>query len=65
MVRILGFHSCGPGSIPGQGEILQAVRPKKKDEETGMERLKFASPHKASKKGKRVLPLAAWLNSVP
>ena len=26
MVRIPGFHCCGPGSVPGQGaEILQAV----------------------------------------
>ena len=26
VVRILGFHYCGPDSIPGQGtEILQAV----------------------------------------
>ena len=26
MVRILGFHSCGLGSIPGRGtEILHAV----------------------------------------
>ena len=26
MVRIPGFHCCGPGSVPGQGtEIPQAV----------------------------------------
>ena len=31
MVRTLGFHYCGPGSIPGQGiEILQAAQEKKK-----------------------------------
>ena len=31
MVRILGFHCHGPGSIPHQGtEILQAVHHSKK-----------------------------------
>ena len=32
MVRILGFHYHGPGSIPGQGtETPQAAQPKKKE----------------------------------
>ena len=35
MVRILGFHCCGPGSIPHQGtEILQAVHRGKKKKGT-------------------------------
>ena len=30
VVRILGFHCCGPGSIPGRGtEILQSHVAKK------------------------------------
>ena len=43
MVRVLGFHCCGPGSVPGQGtEILQAAqhsqkkkKKKKKKKTTG------------------------------
>ena len=35
MVRIPGFHCCGPGSVPGQRtEILQVVKHSQKQKQT-------------------------------